>query len=247
MRREKMIGKLIVKAKSEENTVRENPRISLNELVKYVYAANPNKRANIIRQQKYPSEDEIFLYYRESQATIASFMKNDLDEEVVIEKIGELNELVGQSTSSRRKARLEKNILALEGFHGSFSSIDLKDCEFYIPGKSNSHIQMADVNISVQPEIILKKEGREAINTGAVKVYINASTALDEDMGKTNAALLLEQLKLNKVDGETPKPSMCCVIDVFAGNIFYATASNKKRLDNIQNACEEIAARWPSI
>ena len=67
------------------------------------------------------------------------------------------------------------------------------------------------------------------------------------ERSKTTAVLVAVFAEKHLSHAGTVDPAICFSLDVFGGNLVKAPNSYIKRIDSIQNSCEEIALRWPTI
>lgn len=220
----------------------KSPHISLNELIKYLYEHDPSKRKKIVKQQKYPS-DFITIYYKIATDTIIEFLQ-DMDEEVIVVKIDELIENIAGCSKSEgnKKTRLSKNLTVLQRFYDSYEDLNLEKYQITFPSNRSARMDFENVEVSIRPDFYIKDQHA----MGAVKLFFSSTNSLDEEMGKTAAALLFEYTKDSKKSTKVDN-KLCMIYDVFAGEIFVASPTNKRRLVKIKDACSMIYLLWDTI
>jgi hypothetical protein len=102
--------------------------------------------------------------------------------------------------------------------------------------------------ISVRPEIILrgKRKGKNVV--GAIKLSFSKGFDItDEAAGYISAALHEYCLRHIVNDDELVQPELCQVFDIGGKIIFQGVKAIKKRLNDIEDECRNIAAIWPTI
>lgn len=67
---------------------------------------------------------------------------------------------------------------------------------------------------------------------------------LTQEARKYAATLLYALIETN---GGTPLRTLCDSVDVFAAAYESAPRATKRRLEDVEAACEEIAERWPGL
>lgn len=74
-----------------------------------------------------------------------------------------------------------------------------------------------------------------------------ASPKIREARGKAAAVVIYQfaQHNLKKYGEATPK--LCMILDAFEGKSFDAGGGHKRVLGYINDSCEEIKSRWPTI
>ncbi len=108
-------------------------------------------------------------------------------------------------------------------------------------------LDVAGVSISVRPELIVTGQDKARPRAGCFKLYFAKNGPLDITTGPIVATVMSQFAEeylasLGRVDNRLVR-----VIDVFAGQVFEAPKARTRRLENVAAACEEIAARWPSV
>jgi hypothetical protein len=213
----------------------------VNKLGEYLIAT-PARRRRIIFDAKYPQEF-ITRRYLKAESAIKDFYLNAAkDERIILNAIKELQEY-----RPKNKHQLEvKNscIDALSKFlklNDNFAIVD-GDKHYYEGINKSATLNFAGTEISVRPEVLIFENGEIC---GAVKLYLSKSHPLSKDSGEYISTLIKSYLE-EEYD-LTIKARNCFVLDVFSNNIFIAPNAFKKRLNDIEAACEEISSRWPTI
>lgn len=219
--------------------IREDPRISVNKLGDYL-VANAGRRRRILEEQKRPASYQV-NYYEEAVDTMRLFYAQGMDETIIQQKIDELDQRIPGTDFEEQKTRgcLE----ALEAFLELSGELDLSEYEVTLGDPRPARLVVGNVAISVRPELLLYKG--EAL-VGAVKFHVGKGTVLSPehaDYVGTTVHQYIEEV----LGGEELRQRDIYVVDLFRSRVRRAPQSYRRRRQDIQAACEEIAARWPTI
>jgi hypothetical protein len=220
------------------------PRISLNKLCEFMTASIPRQR-RIIKDQKFPS-DFMRVYYREAQEAVATCIASELEDTATVERqIDILNQQAPETVGTQR--RLASNVDALEGFLTMLDAINLGGATPSLGANDAPKLIIRNVSVSVRPEIILRSENRNGPIVGAMKIHFPKTNSLNEQAAGYVSAMLQEWCEVHMHDqGEASGP-LCSVVDVGSQSFFEGVRSTRQRLRDLQDACETIAALWPTI
>lgn len=220
------------------------PRISLNKLAEFMTASIPRQR-RIIRDQKFPPEFK-GVYYREAQEAVSLCIASELEDIGAVERqIDILNQQAPDTVGTQR--RIASNVDALETFLEMLDDINLGGATPRLGENVAPHLMMRNVSISVRPEIILQSENRSGPIVGAMKVHFPKTNPLGEkSAGYVSAALQAwSDVHLN-AEGDVSGP-LCSVVDVGSQSFFPGVRATRQRMRDLEDACETIAALWPTI
>jgi hypothetical protein len=232
-------------AAAKKATERKKPRISINKLSEYLVAPAARRR-KLLNDQKYPHTFIVNTYDDAQEAAVAFFAK-DRNEEILLTKI---DELVNRKPANDKEANDAKLcITALKLLAKAATGITLP-ADFVLKAGPNSaqRLNIAKVEVSVRPEIIIRGTYRKQKFVGAIKLYIGKTNPLTEDSGEYVSTVLHQYLEeIVAKDDEKVDPKYCFVIDIFREKIYTAPRSHKQRRKDVVAACEEIAVRWEGI
>lgn len=218
--------------------------LSLNQFALYL-VSDAGKRRKIIEKRKEPQTFAV-IYYELAQSKISDFIMGKCkNEEILIAEIDRLYALTPKSDYEEN--RNKSNAEALECFLDVYPELNLDSLK---PVKGNNfspRIEIAGVEISIRPEIVLSGIHNGYKTKGAIKLYFSKDTQLDKDSGSYISALLNQYLVDNSRGIEKFHSRHCQVIDVFGKNVFCAPVSVKRRMGVIATACEEIKLWWGVI
>lgn len=220
------------------------PRISLNKLSEFMTASIPRQR-RIVRDQRFPPEFQR-VYYREAQEAVALCVASDLDDIAAVERqIEILNQQAPETVGTQR--RIASNVDALETFLDMLDNINLYGAVPSLGANDAPKLMVRNVAISVRPEIILRSENRNGPIVGAMKIHFPKTNSLNEQAAGYVSAVLQEWAQVNLIDdGEISGP-MCSILDVGSQTYFDGVRATRKRMRDLEEACETIAALWPTM
>ncbi|HHX2534868.1 TPA: hypothetical protein ACU8BI_000602 [Neisseria subflava] len=214
------------------------PKISLNKLGEYL-DATPSRRKRIIQDQQNP---QVFkaVRYQDARECITEYISNEmLDDAGLLESAQKLRAVHDCSDFILQDKRASAD--AIEQFLDIADSIDLEGLKAEKVDKTNSSImEIGGVDVSIRPDVILKDSETGDVK-GAVKLHFPKSNPLSDKSAGYVATALKVYLGGNnsKID-----PLKCYLIDIPSQKVVSAGKAHKKKMNDIEAACEEIEARW---
>ncbi|TGE23571.1 hypothetical protein [Hymenobacter metallicola] len=247
-----------MKQNPEAQSTEREPRISVNKLADYLATPSTTKRRSILREQKFPKESEFkTTYYNEAKQPIKKcFTTSEFELSAVNKMINKLrNEIIDlianppetadqQGKHKIKIQRKESCLEALEIFLDNTTILDQYKEHKFTNNIYTNWIEINGVKISVEPDIIITGHKRKKPYTGAIKLYFSKSNKITKDMGKTISSMLYEHIKEFSNDADNKH---CFVYDVINTTIYSASTSYTTKIKEIQAACEDISAIWPTI
>jgi hypothetical protein len=227
--------------------IRNTPRISVNKLGEFLTTRSPTRRRRLIHDQKQPPS-VVVPRYAKALEPIAKFLASGCaDPGQIADAIAKLRNTVPKSDWV---ADDNKNtIAALEHFLTAATLLPI-DGATYIKGDKDARpLVIAGVQISVRPDFILRVRKKDKVSTGAMKIHYikDEEKALTED-GQEYVAMLCHEW--NTKYGAKAYPavhSLSFSLDLFRQNLVSAPKSVKRRMNEIEAACTEIALVWPIV
>ena len=239
--------------------VHHEPRISAAKLAEFAIA-DPSRKKVITKNSKVSPKGIQLHYSRVRSCLPKTLQKTGLDIERLqhyaaqIKAIPTQEKPVGapetwQECDNRICAEALDHIAAIA------AQIDCSDAQLIPrPFEHWPNLKIAGVNVSVQPEILfavqhrgVTKVGGLILNTGKKDDLSLASGTGKYTAGNYLAALLLLLIETRLKETGIPKPSQCYAVDVFREQIYSAPPAYKTLIKHLEDACEDIARRWPSI
>lgn len=222
---------------------RPTPRISANKLSEYM-TCSPARRRRIIYDAKHPAEFIALRYGSFYDLAPAYAVSRPLDDNIIANGIERILAEEARSEWDRENAQLNTDLLQrvldlrdhldIDGYNGATT------------GDRTQSVQIGEVEVSVRPEVLLRKTVRNQPVLGALKFYLPKSYPLNEVSGSYLASLVKWYLE-TEFPAEDSDCRHCFVFDVPNGSLYSAPSSETRRRADITAACEEIAARWPGI
>jgi len=218
--------------------VRDLPRVSLNVLSEYL-VASPNRRRRLIEEQKKPRTFRV-AYYSEAEESITAYLIT-----------GDLAEL--QRGLERIKIQegdtdweITRKLTCADAIRSSMN-LKLEFSEGYKAKRSLNRAQLSigQVSVSVRPEALLSHGASGSGKLGGIKLYISKSERMTEERARFAGAVLLRYLA--ELHRGVVDYRHCFVVDVFAGKVFIAPRTLKRRWQDVEAACREIALHWDSV
>lgn len=220
------------------------PRISINQLAKYL-SVNAPARRRIILEQKQPKAFKVNYYDFSVQPIIEFFMNCCDDEEIIVKAIEDL--CTRTAKSEYDETRLSVNAEALQAFLDSYDALNFDGLKPKQIGNNCPKIMAGGVDISVRPEILLSGTHKKQAITGAVKLYFGKNDPLTKESAPYISAVVNRFVDENYAKKGQPSRKHCQVFDVFAGVVFEAPLSTTKRFRDVEYACQEIAMWWNAL
>ena len=221
------------------------PRISANQLARYLTTDDAAKRRAIFENQNKPKPDKFPLYYPPAEKHITDAITGGLvGFDKLLKNADEIRKLPSPSDWYQRRNRSCAE--AIEAFVEMNRELNIHGCELFEGDKTWApKLEVGGVDVSVRPEILLTHKDRKGkLTEGAIKLYINKNEPLINEAGNYAATLLRKHVEEFPRFGYECNRSYCYVVDVFAGRVFKAPHANKRRWRSIEAACEEIRNRW---
>jgi hypothetical protein len=224
-----------------------DPRISVNKLAEYMVSKAARQR-KLLRDRKYPDPDfQMGMYHKEASEAVAAYLVGD---QLNTQNIDTQIQIIKQQNPGKigTQRRLNSNIEAMERFLDMLDDFDFGDHVPSLGAHAPQKLTFHNVAVSVRPEIILRgnKKGKKII--GAVKLHFAKAFEMDEEAaGYVSAAVNEFCVRHVADDDETVSSELCQVFDIGSGTIFPGVKSTKRRLQDIEDTCQNIAAIWPTI
>lgn len=223
--------------------MRTTPRISVSKLGEYL-TATPRRRRSIVADQKRP-KDFVVIWYMEARKALVDCLLADLDPDILEAAVSALDDPLGSARpDSNDAARAQVSIDALDAFATKLlDSLDLAGLTIERGETYAERLAIAGVTVSVSPDFVV----RSSKGVGALVLYFNKTNPLDENSGAYVASLLHQFVEERLGHVGVPDPGACRVIDVLNGKVYTAPKSYKRRRQDIEAACQEIAAVWAGL
>lgn len=212
------------------------PKISLNKLGEYMNAT-PARRRRIIEDQIAP-KDFVVARYTDARESIVDCIAGNISEDQLTQIAEDLRNKEYESKFTAQDKNLSADAI------DSFLEISDQLPENYkfekIPANEKSTMGIAGVDVSIRPDAYIKNDNDEVV--GALKLHFPKSNPLDKNSGEYVATALKTFIQENAEN--TIDHKLCIIVDVPSSSVISAPKAGKKRMIDIEAACEEINAQW---
>jgi hypothetical protein len=198
--------------------------------------SGPAKQRNILRQYKYPDEDEAharILYYREARDRIAGYHKGRESPDWLATQSGNLSSLAALS-AGRTRARLNHNARALTAYHAHFGNREFEMLEDLV-----LRFTLEEVTITVAPDLHVRE--------GGVEKMIRLEFGKDHPPERLIKIIAQLMYQTASDAGMNLKSSSVLCFDVPRGSVYKGAAVRSRLMKDIEATCQNISALWPSI
>lgn len=219
------------------------PRISINKLGEYLHA-NPQRRKKIVSDSKNP-KPFVVTRYGDAREALKSYFVSGLNTNILEASI-EAHE--GKDPASEFQEQDQALSIELLEMMLDLDLPDLSGFSISIYNGANPKLDISGVDVSVNPDLIIRGDYRGQKVVGAIKLHISKSNKLDEE-GAKNVAILLKEFVENHIAADDEKVHLpfCISVDIFGQLVGTAPRSFKRRMMHISSACEEIALWWDTV
>jgi len=220
----------------------KTPRVSVNQLAKYL-TATPRGRRTVVLDSKNPPAFKA-SWYEAARDAISQFARTGFEDERPLEMA--LDKLAEATPGNEHEQLVIANdIEALESFLNTYHNIVTDELAITAAPRSTVKLTYEGVRISVRPEILLQGTYRGNEVAGAVKLHFGKTRPLTKDSASYVGALVLEATK-NSANGSVSRRH-CQVYDVLSGVVYPSPTAVTTRLRDIKAACAEIRLMWEAV
>ena len=178
---------------------------------------------------------------------------------------GGLNRIVARSISELEARRddgtngplvrddAQRCIDVIERFQSAANELDVWDAAYAEPRLPSTSLNVAGVEISVSPDLIVTVRRRDQVRVGQVFVRCAIGTAGDAAENRRAEAnghlATIAHMHTSQylADIGLPYAPTSMVIDVSRESVVRGPVNSARRIANIEAACAMIAAIWPTI
>ena len=216
-------------------------KIGVNKLGEYM-TANPARRRQIVKIQK---QDKTFIFgrYNDARSSIVTYISGGMtDDKTLLENAEILRNFTDESEFKQSDKHASSE--AIEDFFEASEEISLEKLDALPGSQFESHsINIGGIAVTTKPDIILKNKETGEVE-GCIKLHFSKTAPLSSDAGQYVATIMKTYLEQGLCKGKNVDPKKCYVIDTPTASVFVAPKAYKKRMNEIEAACEEIKARW---
>lgn len=238
---------------SDHMLVRSEPRISANELAKYMVASETGK-IGIIRKAK-ESVTPPRTRYRDARPVLRAYLSDLKRDPRSVYTARAMFEQ--RSEDSARSEFIRSDALNSMDVLDSILRMQnqLSGFAFESAPQRQPFLEIAGVKVSVQLDLLLTRTrgSREQIGGALFRMTrpdedeTEAAAAKRQDMGAYAATLVHMQVSENLAGNRDPYYRLCMSIDVQAEDVHIAPRTYVQRASNLTNACWFISSMWGKV
>jgi hypothetical protein len=209
-------------------------KISVKGLAKFMTSGSVGQRS-VLKNFKFPDPQGAVqaAYYSEARRAIEEFHESENDAASIVEEVKKLSEKA-YSASENSRVRIEHNIRALQSYLNIFGTENFT----ILPCPRLSLIHNS-VSVGSTPDLCARYKGRRKL----IKLDLGTRSP-DPKVVNIVLQVIFEAAQLANLSIE---PRDVLYLDV-PGETIHRTAKTRSRLKKeIEAACENIEALWPSI
>lgn len=223
---------------------RIDPRLSVNKLGEYL-TCTAIRRRRILLDAKRP-KNFMGPRYNDFYAFAPQYLvSNPLDPDIINNAIDEIQGRQFSTPWDEQNKPL--NIDLLTSMLDIPDLLPLEGLTLTALPKDQQHLIIGGVTISVRPEILLTGTHRGREIMGAIKLYLPKTYSLDRATGEYIGTMVHQHLTTFPPQAGIVNRQFCFVVDVPSRAVYTAPGSYIQRRTNVQVACDEICAVWPTI
>jgi hypothetical protein len=225
----------------------KEPKITVNKLGEFL-VASPKRQRAILEQLKYP-KDNVFSSspYNDVRNIIKQYFVSNFDESIVEAAIEDFEKKIsGKTKLEWSDTIVASSIDALEKVLDF--SFDCSDFTFSEYQGKNPKVIIKEVEISMNPDLIVSSSLRNKDCVGALKIHISKGSKSDIESCKYVATLMNDFTIAHLCNSSiTNRHENSISYDVFKDIFVESPKSFKKRMADIEAGCMNIKAIWDSI
>lgn len=233
---------------TSEPKARPAPRLSVNQLAKYISAKDSLKRAKILDNNKNPDANlptYLKTYYQLVEKPAQEYFASGFDESVLDAAISAIDAR-GDIIPDHKKTNSMKALEALKSIDVS-NFTPKRNPKFAVQRlNSKTIIPFSEVEISARPELLVTGTIKGVKKTGAIKFYFSTSEELTHSGGEIVGVVNYLYLE-SEYPNEAIDERLVYAIDVFRGLVVPCPKSKARRTDLINATCVEVKSVWDNI
>ncbi|QQQ17417.1 hypothetical protein JIP62_08600 [Brevundimonas vitis] len=221
----------------------KDPRISVNKLAEYLATNKASRRERILRDSKFPPTFQVIRYeptLELAKRFLVGKVPNTQSLQVAISEYEAT--LVNGDFEERMK---KSNVEAMKLFLGLAPTLDFHEATLTMGEHAPKKLPIADVAVSVRPDVLVTMSKKGAKQSGAIKLNISKGSPHTKDSAEYAGALLRHYLVSQ--GGDDCDYRCCFTLDIFSKKLVEAPKAITNRLKDAEAACAEIARQWDSI
>lgn len=228
------------------------PRISVNELAKYMVSSD-TARLGIIRRARKPKKFLVVRYSDARNAIRRYLVEPRFDPEPLREAEKKLSQrALDPSMSPMRQDDAHKSIDVLRRIQAMQE--ELEGYSFVRPPGHQSKLPIGNVQVSVHADLLVhgSMRGRDEVGAAVLRMtkddaFTPTSKEKRRIMGQYVATLARMHVENLAVTGRVPSNRLGMSIDVQHGAVFTAPRHYARRRKELESACVFISGLWGAV
>ena len=211
-------------------------------------------KIGIIRRAKEVATAPVIRYKDARKALKAALLQPGRASGIIEGAVDSLQQRA-DDPSRKRSTRddAEKSIDAINAFPRLAN--ELAGYEYSDPGNRLPLLNLSDVEVSVNLDLTAQRNYRGKQQIGGLIFRMTKPEEEETDFAKSKrenvgayaATLIYMQVKANFAGNMLATPALCWSVDVQNGEIYKAPARYKRRANDMEAACQMIAAMWDRL
>lgn len=234
----------------KNSRLKASPEVSASLIAQYI-RASPTRRKSLIRAAHFPKPD-VVAQYDIARDGLVKFLTDDTRNTqhlaAVKDRLRDREERPEASDWERDDSH--RSIAAIETFENAYNHLGFPKLECRLPGKLPL-LDLWPAKIKVELDLIVRKPAKLGPGPFGGLIFLFSRTRQPPDARidqcRTIAGLIYVFCERHLAHLGTPNRSLCLAVDVFAERAISAPEGFVQKLDYIEDACEEIAARWEEV
>jgi hypothetical protein len=229
---------------------RLNPRISANDLARYMVASQTGQIGIIKRSRESGSAPRIrySLARQELRGFLCDPARTSRHLVAIRNRFEQRADVTSLDSWAQEDARLSLDLI------DAFIRMENKiaGAKFEAAPRQQSPLVLAGVDVSVYLDVMMTRERSGKAEVGGILFRLSkaddgeTAASKRQDMGVYAATLALMQVQTNLANGRIPHHQLSASFDIQAGDVHYAPQRYTQRTQNLENACRFIASMWDS-
>jgi hypothetical protein len=216
------------------------PRISANELGKFVFSTDSEKR-RILRDQKFPKPIKVSYYQSASSAILRSFEQGAFSRSALLQELNRIQAMPGDTPHKERLRR--GNTTAIRRFLTIYDRAAPPDGEHSII-RRDAHFVFEGIDVSVRPDIRTWNKQEKFFTYSKLRI---SSDKYSLDASGIVLLLIQKFAEEESFEGLGFDASRARLIDCFSQQVFQGHDVSPFKGRQLMKALAEINALWPFI
>jgi hypothetical protein len=232
---------------------RATPQLSANQMAEYIGSSTSStRRRSIIRDARFPKTSVVAQYDRSREGLVNFLTDGTRSFRHIADALDVLAKREARPDATdwvKRDCR--GSVEAMESFQRAYNRLPFRKFECRSVAGRLIPLQLGPTKISVAMDFTVHKPnsgGKDNVG-GAIMLFSRGESSGKNriERSKVIAGLIYTWCDKHLRTLGNPDPDLCLAVDVFGGVAYSPPGTFAKKLRNVSDACEDIAAIWPTI